>query len=127
MTIAEIIRDSPAGQLARLYLGWKIAPYMDEREDFTAPTLPDAKETIPATTAAHDVEKDDASEKGSSDNPEKEDIERDAADAAPQAAPSHDPNAVEFYGPGDRDNPLNWSTLKKCFVFGQICLLTFAS
>ncbi|KAK3069760.1 GTPase-activating protein [Teratosphaeriaceae sp. CCFEE 6253] len=37
---------------------------------------------------------------------------------------SKDVNLVDWYGPSDPANPLNWSSAKKTFVVFQICLLT---
>lgn len=37
-----------------------------------------------------------------------------------------DPNIVTWYGPHDPANPRNWSLVKKCFVTGELCFLTFA-
>jgi hypothetical protein len=126
--IRAILRDSPAGQLCRLYLGLKISPYADEKEGFVVAPEPVAVDEVPDRDMPHDSEKDDASEK---DSPEKNTSEKDVEQNAPQnltqSEPKHDPNAVEWSGPTDPDNPQNWSTAKKTFVFGQICLLTFTS
>lgn len=148
MGIAEILRDAPAGQLARLYLGWKIARYADEKEgyDHSQPPAPEeplqnaVEEDLPGTNGERDIEQDDASDKEDNDDKEKidKDLERDGAyePAEPvpvpqgeksQPAPKHDPSEVKWAGPTDRDNPQNWSTGKKVFVFAQICLLTFSS
>jgi len=37
-----------------------------------------------------------------------------------------DVSVVTWYGENDPENPLNWSTPKKFFVTGMICLLTFS-
>lgn len=37
-----------------------------------------------------------------------------------------DLNIVDWWGPKDPENPLNWSTGKKFFVTFEICLLTFS-
>jgi DHA1 family multidrug resistance protein-like MFS transporter len=121
--IRDIIRDAPAGQLARLYLGFKISPYTDEKEGFQVSQQRSSEEESPETDPT-DLEKEDGSEK---EDASEKDVENLAADAPARAQPKSDPNAVEFTGPSDLDNPQNWSTLKKTFVFSQICLLTFAS
>ncbi|KAF2100885.1 putative MFS transporter [Rhizodiscina lignyota] len=100
------MRDAPAGQLARLYLGLKIAPYVDELESF-ALSLPQSQEDVAVEGAAN------------------EDVPEPQADRDPKA-PKPDPNTVGWAGETDRDNPQNWSTVKKTLVFSQICLLTFA-
>jgi DHA1 family multidrug resistance protein-like MFS transporter len=126
--IRAILRDAPAGQLGRLYLGLKIAPYVDEQEGYVIGQQHDAEKEGPEADAAQDIEKDDASEKDSSERAASDkDIERNAADEPANAQPKGNAGAVDWSGPTDLDNPQNWSTLKKTFVFGQICLLTFAS
>ena len=131
MTIAEVIRDAPVGQLCRLYLGLKIAPYVDEQEGFGLSQPPAPQEVKPETDATRDLERDEGSDQDSSLKATSEkDIERNAADepsTPPHTQAKADPNAIEWSSPTDRDNPQNWSTLRKTFVFGQICLLTFAS
>lgn len=138
MTIAEVIRDSPAGQIGRLYLGLKIAPYEDEREsyDLSRPPTQQTPAAAPPAAAAEnggemtepsDVEKDDPSEKDSEGRETPEADVENAATAEPAPAkPKFDPNDVHWIGDHDRDNPQNWSTVRKTFVFAQICLLTFA-
>ncbi|TKY89770.1 hypothetical protein EX895_001067 [Sporisorium graminicola] len=37
-----------------------------------------------------------------------------------------DPYLVHWSGPGDPENPLNWSPKRKIFVTGLLCLLTFS-
>jgi len=142
MTLAEIIRDAPAGQLARAYLGWQIAPYEDEKEGYTLPR-PGEQSAVPQDDGSRKAGPEDASE-DSSDEKEKNidnsaadggvtaqephaerDIERIATEKEPQHPPHPDLNEVGF-SPADRDNPQNWSTRKKVFVFAQICLLTFS-
>ena len=54
-----------------------------------------------------------------------DDVERSQI-STPDAQSTPDKNIVDWYGPSDPENPQNWSTSKKCFTFGQICILTFA-
>ena len=54
-----------------------------------------------------------------------DDVERSQI-GIPRAQDTSDDNIVDWYSPSDPENPQNWSTLKKCFTFGQICILTFA-
>jgi DHA1 family multidrug resistance protein-like MFS transporter len=129
--IRAILRDAPAGQLARLFLGLKISPYADEQEGYVFSAPPHAKDDL-SSNSSHDSDKDDASEqdaenKETGDESSDRDVEVHAANEASHAQAMGDPNAVEWSGPNDPDNPQNWSTLKKTFVFAQICLLTFAS
>lgn len=44
----------------------------------------------------------------------------------PELAKVVDPYLVDWDGPNDQDNPMNWSTKKKAFVAGSISLLTFS-
>lgn len=137
--MAAIFRDSPAGQILRVFMGRKIAPYMDEKEDFQlSRTISRPKHVPTPGTEATDRdivhnEKDDESEKDQSEG-EKEaakdkEINLERNDTNPTGAPEGKPdyNVVEFTGADDEDNPQNWSARKKCFVFIQICLLTFSS
>jgi DHA1 family multidrug resistance protein-like MFS transporter len=127
--MAAIFRDSSAGQICRLFLGMQIAPYEDEKEGFALPQKP-AK---PSTAPSRDESRDDLAD-GSEIEKERsldKDIENAAAgegEAPPMAVQQHtgDANVVDWTGPTDEDNPQNWSTSKKFFVFGQICLLTFS-
>lgn len=132
--MAAIFRDSPAGQILRVFMGRKIAPYMDEREGFQLSRTISRPAHVPApgTEATDVIEKDEESEvdqsEGEKDLPDQEaKLERN--DTNPTGSPigNSDHNVVEFTGPDDEDNPQNWSGKKKSFVFMQICLLTFSS
>ncbi|TLD23629.1 putative MFS transporter [Venturia nashicola] len=136
--MAAIFRDSPAGQILRLFVGWKIAPYMDEKENFQLSRTISRPGHVPAPgTEATDRdnienEKDDDSEtdrlEGEMEATEDKEIKLERNDTNPTGAPEGTPdhNLVEFMGADDEDNPQNWSAKKKCFVFMQICLLTFS-
>jgi DHA1 family multidrug resistance protein-like MFS transporter len=130
--MATIFRDSPAGQILRNFMGIKIAPYMDERENFELSRTISRPKHVPApgTEATDVIEKDDESEIDQSEG-EKEtsDKELERNDTNPTGAPEGNPdhNVVEFTGADDEDNPQNWSAKKKIFTFIQICLLTFSS
>jgi DHA1 family multidrug resistance protein-like MFS transporter len=149
MSIKEILRDAPAGQLARAYLGWEISPYEDEQETYQLPQ-PEKQEPVPQAEAQRDLDNDDGSDEGSSDDKDKDkDIESNAPGTEPRGSQSHvdqsgdrdierittekdhsgeQPNFQEVgFSPMDRDNPQNWPAGKKAFVFFQICLLTFSS
>lgn len=54
---------------------------------------------------------------------EEDDANNDDPDAPPKDS---DPNIVTWYGEKDAANPQNWSLLKKCWVTGLLCLLTFS-
>jgi hypothetical protein len=106
----------------------KIAPYEDEKEGFALPIVPAKPSTAPSRDESHD-EADEASEKDIEKEQPIKDVEAGVPAEHQTPAGQHpaDPNIVQWGGPTDEDNPQNWSTLKKVFVFGQICLLTFAS
>ncbi|QDS70197.1 hypothetical protein FKW77_006591 [Venturia effusa] len=136
--MAAIFRDSPAGQILRVFMGRKISPYMDEKEGFQISRTISRTTHVPApgTEATHrdldENEKDDESEinqsEGDKERPGDKEIRLERNDTNPAGAPEErlDHNVVEFTGPDDEDNPQNWSAKKKCFVFVQICLLTFS-
>ena len=154
MTVKEVLRDAPAGQLARKFLGWTIALYEDEKEGYTVPR-PSAQGAVPQaaprdeTVPTEEVEEPSEQEsddglkdkenniEGNTDtngqnattgDPELRDIERAATEkeSAPSNPAQPDFNEVAF-SPDDRDNPQNWSSPRKAFAFVQICLLTFSS
>lgn len=120
-------------------MGRKIAPYMDEKEDFQLSRTISRPKHVPAPgTEATDRdivqnEKDEESEvdqsEGEKEATEDKGIKLERNDTNPTGAPvgKSDHNVVEFTGADDEDNPQNWSAKKKCFVFMQICLLTFSS
>lgn len=130
--MAAILRNSSAGQIGRLFLGMKIAPYEDEKEGFAFPQA-HTKPITEASTGPSSDESPDEAEDESEKDLEKEgsdkDGEKDVAGAGHAAPPGHaeDSNIVGWAGPNDEDNPQNWSSGKKMFTFAQICLLTFAS
>lgn len=128
--MAAILRDSSAGQLARLFLGIKIAPYEDEKEGFALSQTQSKPTAQPPTTTSRDHSPDDASEKDLEKEDSDKDVEKDVPNAdhvAPPPAHPEDPNIIGWIGPNDEDNPQNWSSGKKFFTYAQICLLTFAS
>lgn len=42
-------------------------------------------------------------------------------------APAEESNVVEFDGPGDAENPLNWAPTKKFVTIAIVSFLTFLS
>lgn len=120
-------------------MGRKIAPYMDEKEDFQLSRTISRPKHVPAPgTEATDRdiianERDEESEidqsEGEKEATEDKETKLERNDTNPTGAPQGKPdhNVVEFTGADDEDNPQNWSAKKKCFVFMQICLLTFSS
>ncbi|KAF2658041.1 cycloheximide resistance protein [Lophiostoma macrostomum CBS 122681] len=147
MFLREVLRDAPAGQLARTYLGWTIAPYEDEKEGYS---LQQPTSHAVALSVAHkdEADPDGISEKSSADPAQGKDSDIESS-AMASTAPRQDENAIRdiermatekeeppnttqpnpnevSFSPEDRDNPHNWSTGKKVFAFAQICLLTFS-
>lgn len=53
----------------------------------------------------------------------------DASEAVPQPQPEKvkDPNVVDFDGPDDPENPMNWSTLKKTAAIALVAVMTLLS
>ena len=113
--MAAILRDSSAGQLARLFLGMKIAPYEDEKGGFTLTQVQSKPEVQPSSSPSRDESPDDGTDTDAEKDLDKEgsekDAERDAAGAGHAAPPqkAEDPNIVGWIGPNDEDNPQNWS------------------
>jgi DHA1 family multidrug resistance protein-like MFS transporter len=110
----------------------KIAPYVDEQEGFTLPQPATKPSAAPSIAPSSRDESQDEADKGSEKDIEKEQSDRDVENVPVEqetqvAQQLADPNIVGWAGPTDEDNPQNWSTAKKSFVFGQICLLTFSS
>ncbi|KAF2230587.1 MFS general substrate transporter [Viridothelium virens] len=53
--------------------------------------------------------------------------ENDASSAAVATEPCKDPNIVDWGGPNDPENPMNWSTVKKVTAIGNVSLITLLS
>jgi DHA1 family multidrug resistance protein-like MFS transporter len=110
-----------------LFLGIKFAPYTDELDSFELSRSISQPEAPAAATPVTEHE--------SYENESMRDLEKDASDrdgegqsTPPTKAAQQKPaaNVVGWTGPEDADNPQNWSSTKKSFVFIQICLLTFS-
>ena len=68
--------------------------------------------------------------KGSNNKPQgpynTDDVERSSpVEATPDAA--KDPNVVDFDGPNDPENPMNWSTAKKTTAIAIVSRMTLLS
>jgi hypothetical protein len=127
--MAAIFRDSPAGQILRIFLGRKIAPYTDEKEGFElSRSISKPQVPTPERDTDNDIEKDDELDNSEEkENVSDNDIENSNSDQAAVEQIAAGVSVVEWIGPEDEDNPQNWSSGKKIFVFIQICLLTFSS
>ena len=132
MTIREILRDAPAGQLARIYLGWKIAPYEDEKEGYQLPY------DVSASPYPDDHSAEILDEMEKDKDLESNAVNSEAAGPAGQyiehiPTTNEKPDTLQTnyhevkFSPMDRDNPQNWGAGKKAFSFFQIILLTFTS
>ena len=80
------------------------------------------KTSTPKDTEPSDLEKEIDLEGGRHSNST---ADRKDADAQPPEAEPADPNIVDWDGPDDPDNPLNWSTKKKWFNIGVMAAITF--
>lgn len=108
-------------------MGMHIAAYEDEKEGFELSRSLSKPQTAAPEPAPESEAERDAEKESESDKDIEKETDGDVESAKPPAATPPDANIVEFTGTDDMDNPQNWSTLKKCFVFAQICLLTFTS
>ena len=54
------------------------------------------------------------------------DVER-TAEAQKSTSIAPDPDIVDFDGPNDQDNPMNWSSSKKAAAIGMVTLMTLFS
>ena len=128
--MSALLREAPAGQLSRLLFSSRIYAYDDEKPGFTLPSasLSPEQQSSASSASTENNEKDPsvAEAAASAENNEKDPSVTEAATSSTQLPVKAD-NTVDWYGPQDLDNPQNWSTAKKTFVFFQICLLTFAS
>lgn len=102
--MAAILRESSFGQVCFFVFGSRAFQYPDQDGRI---------QSIPSKTSS--IEKQGLS----ADDPERAQITTSNNQGTP------DKNTVDWYSPSDPENPQNWSTPKKCFTFGQICILTF--
>ena len=73
------------------------------------------------TNGAQETEKEPLGGHSSTD-----DVEKTAAAAEPASVqPVSDPNVIEWDGPNDPHNPLNWSTPRKWIIIALVSLITF--
>lgn len=131
--MAELFRDTVAGQLLRLLTRRRILQYPEEKDPSiwekylnaeksanmavhgsTAPASGEEKEDLPSgsssTTSVANNDELVNTLSGQRIDPEK----------------GRDAHIVDWYGPDDPANPRNWGTFKKVWVTFEICLLTFS-
>lgn len=132
----------------------KLLPFPEERDDFVPPeqylpgyktrhhsksrdsqqltppsrTSSDASETTQVGQQQNVANKEKA---GGSNTPQRsrsasQDQHENAEKPPESMEDDSDPYLVDWNGPNDPDNPLNWSMRRKAFVTGLLCLLTFS-
>ncbi|KAI0270545.1 MFS transporter [Gloeopeniophorella convolvens] len=129
--MASIFQDTLFAYILRFVFGSKVLPYQDEKE---LPVVWHDKVT-PQVSPRHSIHasNDVATPDGASvrsaatavASPTKE-MEGSRTPIKPDPEKGPDTFLVDWYGPTDPDNPLNWSTPRKTWVMFQTCLLTFA-
>ncbi|KAI0456731.1 cycloheximide resistance protein [Xylaria acuta] len=112
--MAAILRDAPAGQLARLALK-TVFLYPDEKEGFSLPMHPKPVSNNEYNQTALRGDEEKAADLMM--QPDRDTSSTGTQDSSKQI--------IDWYGPEDPENPQNWSARKKSFVFFQIALLTF--
>ncbi|KAI0255604.1 major facilitator superfamily domain-containing protein [Lactifluus subvellereus] len=111
--MATAFRDTLFAYILRSAFGSRAFPYPDEK---VLPTIRKEKLTSPRDSI----------------HPKPDDVPSPDATSVLSGAtaiasiPGGDPLLVDWYGPTDPDNPLNWSSAKKSWVMFQTCLLTIA-
>lgn len=113
--MASLLRETPFGQIIRFAAKDRVLLYPEEELDFRVPeTLRSSIQ--PKSSSNNDQEK----------SLEPEDLTHStASNSDTERIPKERKSLVDWYSPTDPENPKNWSTLKKCFAFGQVCLCTF--
>ncbi|KAK4058635.1 GTPase-activating protein [Microbotryomycetes sp. JL221] len=140
--LSVLMRDTFAGQLVYLLSGRKVFTHQEEDESFQVPDKyleTSEKRHKPSNRLQNGNSKqaqqssasndDDAERGGAQREPQRRQSDASSSDAtAVQSRDSEqsdqDENIVDWYGPDDKENPLNWSVARKCFVTGCMCLMT---
>ncbi|CAG8930861.1 unnamed protein product [Penicillium salamii] len=113
--MADLIRDTPLGQISRYLTGNRVFLYPDELPGFQCPSFLNDNSDKPDKAVASTNTR-----IPSIDDPE----EGVASQVKAKAAPSR--YLVKWYGDDDPENPQNWSGGRKGFVTFQICMYTLA-
>ncbi|EXJ92341.1 hypothetical protein A1O3_00891 [Capronia epimyces CBS 606.96] len=148
--MAELFRDTVAGQLLRLITGKRILQYPEERdasiwqkyvnlEKSTNMAMhgstdpPAAEETGELATRAPSYDRahrhSEQSPSSSSSSTTFEDgngLVNTVSEQKVDVENGRVADIVDWYGPDDPENPQNWSITKKILVTFEICLLTFS-
>lgn len=150
-SMAELFRDTVAGQLLRLITGRRILQYPEERDSsiWQKYLNPEKSANIAmygSTEPSSSEKKQELENEAHSSNKTRPTPERNSPSASSSSTTVDDENVimntlsktavdpekgrdadiVDWYGPDDPDNPQNWSSLKKIWVTFEICLLTFS-
>ncbi|KAG9025036.1 hypothetical protein FRB95_010609 [Tulasnella sp. JGI-2019a] len=143
----DIIRESSFGERINWISGGRLLPYPEQRPDFVIPAR--YLSSSSAQTRANSIDQSNpVTRVNTNDMATEKKVERsfDPLPVEPRdleaaelkhAGKEHELNAVEevevsehiivdWYGPDDPANPRNWSSFKRGFVLGLICLLTFS-
>ena len=151
--MAELFRDTVAGQLLRLATGGRILQYPEEKDSslwkkylnteksgnmarYGSTTRPNDKKTEgedhdsrhdPITAPASSPTSSSSSSNSSSTTVEADNgLVNTLSRQKVDPEKGRDAHIVDWYGPEDPDNPQNWGTFKKVWVTFEICLLTFS-
>ncbi|KAK7900191.1 GTPase-activating protein [Exophiala xenobiotica] len=136
--MAQLFRDTVAGQLLRLISGNRLLQYPEERDSSIWQKYLNADKS--ANMAIHgSTEPPSSEEKQESGSQPRRDsssasttVDNDNALINTLSKTKVDPekgrdvHIVDWYGPDDPDNPQNWGRWKKIWVTFEICFLTFS-
>ncbi|KAK5207540.1 GTPase-activating protein [Exophiala xenobiotica] len=136
--MAQLFRDTVAGQLLRLISGNRLLQYPEERDSSIWQKYLNAEKS--ANMAIHgSTEPPSSEEKQESGSQPRRDsssasttVDNDNALINTLSKTKVDPekgrdvHIVDWYGPDDPDNPQNWGRWKKIWVTFEICFLTFS-
>ncbi|KAK5192446.1 GTPase-activating protein [Exophiala xenobiotica] len=136
--MAQLFRDTVAGQLLRLISGNRLLQYPEERDSSIWQKYLNPEKS--ANMAIHgSTEPPSSEEKQESGSQPRRDsssasttVDNDNALINTLSKTKVDPekgrdvHIVDWYGPDDPDNPQNWGRWKKIWVTFEICFLTFS-
>ncbi|KAJ9646055.1 GTPase-activating protein [Knufia peltigerae] len=149
--MADLFRDTVAGQLLRLVTGRRILQYPEERDSSIWQKYLNPEKSAnmamygstepPSSEKREEVERGESSSDESRPTPERNSPSHSSSSTtvddenvvvntlsktAVDPEKGRDVHIVDWYGPDDPDNPQNWSSFKKIWVTFEICLLTFS-
>ncbi|PVH88930.1 MFS general substrate transporter [Cadophora sp. DSE1049] len=121
--MSSYYRDTVFGQLVRWVSGNQMMKFPDEEDANLLNSFAHKKAAdSPSTSRSHDdlAEHESPATFDASDGGEKGDRILDT-----NGRDNVDMHLVDWYGPGDLENPQNWSTCRKLLITFQICILNF--